>query len=122
MLLGCRVWLLSQICPLSLLQNEPLSVCSLLHELLRLCACSLSVFGSLLTEDLLVLGCIQSHINGEGVLRAGAVQQCFKVGVSGGVLREAPKAGAVDRPDRCQPRTQSPLFVIVSHVTCLVYW
>lgn len=78
-----------------------------------MCVCSLSVFCFLLTEDLLALACAQSHINGEGVLQA----LCFKMDVSGGVLREAPKAGVVDRPDRCKPRTQSPLFLIVSHVT-----
>lgn len=45
---------------------------------------------------------------GAGALRGGALR--------GGVLREAPKAG-IDQPDRCQPRAQRPLFLIVSRLT-----
>lgn len=65
MLLGCRM-LLSQLCPLS---HCLFALCSMNSFT---CVCSLSVFGFLLTEDLLALGCVQSHINGEGegMLRA----------------------------------------------------
>lgn len=40
----------------------------------------------------------------------------------GGVLREAPEAGVVDRPDRCQPKTQFPSLGRVTGVLVSQNW
>lgn len=101
-------------------QNEPLSVCSLLHELLYMCVFpSCVLFPAYRGPSGLSL---HSEPHKRGGSAAGAVQQCFKMMCRGGVLREAPEAGVVDRPDRCQPRTQSPFLGRVTGDCCLVYW